>query len=291
VVLLSAPVVAYDGYLVLTDPRLTTGQAGYASPDPLRYLVAFGTLSVLAPLGAYLQWRRRAPYRSFLYTWILATLVQIYIPRAIVPFQMQLILGVQLPLVVLAVEAVAAGRARLAGRPAVAAAAAAVLLVLSTFTSAYHLGNVFKSLRRHALPEYMEETLAQAIEWMEGHTEETAVVLSSPEVAPFIPVLANNRMFTGNYEAPTAGFEDKRRATLWLVSPAAAKTDAEILQFFEAQRIDYVFYDTALAALGGDSGRARLEAVPGVQLVFRNAAASVYRVRATAPIMEGHGGP
>jgi hypothetical protein len=285
VVAVSAPMVAYDAYLVLTDPRLTTGQAGYASPGPLRYLVGFGVLSLLAPVGAYLLSRARAPHRRFLFVWVAVTLVQIYVPRSLVPFQMQLILGVQLPLAILAARALAAGaeslRGTRLGRPLrVAAGAALVLLVcaLSTFTSAYHLVNVFKSLHLRTLPEYIDAELARAIEWMAKNTDESAVVLSSPEVAPYIPVLAHNRMFTGNYEAPTAGFAEKLERIRWLMDADAPKSDAEIAGFFREHRIAYVLYDEGLRRLGGEAARRRLEAVPGIALVFENDAARLYQV-------------
>jgi hypothetical protein len=284
-VLISLPIVLYDGYLVVTDPKLTTGQAGYLSPGLWRYLLSFGVVGLLSVFGIWLAARRRSPEDKFLLVWIGVTFVQIYIPVSLVAFQMQLILGVQLALVILAVRplsmawtALAAVRPRLLSR-AILVALALVMTALATATSAYHLNNVFVSLQRRALPEYMDRNLEEAIQWMAAHTREDAVVLSSPEVAPYIPVIANNRMFSGNYEAPTADFPAKLAKIEWLVRSEVAKTDTEIEKFLQENRIDYVFYDEYLARLGGDVTRARLDATPGLALAFRSAAVSIYEVR------------
>jgi hypothetical protein len=282
---ISAPVVLYDAYLVFSDPRLTTGQAGYASPGPLKYLVGFGVIGLLSFIGAWPVVRQRVQDAAFLFVWIGVTFVAIYIPRAVIPFQMQLILGVQLPLAVLAVfgwKALVTTTTRTwpgtAGR--VAALTLGILLAgLSTITSAYHFHNVFVSLERKQLPEYIDRDLEEAIAWLAGHTDESAVVLSSPEVAPYVPVLANNRMFSGNYEAPTANFPEKLKAIEWLVRADIAKSDAEIARFLDDHRIDYVFFDGSLQRRGGDGARGRLDAVPALQAVFENPAARIYRVR------------
>jgi len=112
-VVISLPIVLYDGFLVLTDPRLTTGQALYASPGPLLYLLGLGVPAVLAGAGLSVGDREGEGPRSFLALWLGVTLLQIYIPLYLVPFQMQLILGVQLPLTILAARAVIEGWRRL----------------------------------------------------------------------------------------------------------------------------------------------------------------------------------
>jgi len=161
----------------------------------------------------------------------------------------------------------------------VATVAIVVVLVASTVTTAYHLRNVFGRLHMRALPEYMDEDLAVAIEWMGRHANESAVVLSSPEVAPYVPVLANNRMFTGNYEAPTSGFPEKLQRIHWLVNASIPKSNPEITGFLRDNRIEYVFFDEYLYRLGGDAAQQRLEVVPDLALVFRNKAVSIYRLR------------
>src|SRR5205085_1197152 len=103
VVLLALPVVAYDGYLVLTDPRLVEGQSLYASPGPPSYVLGLGVVALLALPAAVQAMRRGGPSR-FLVVWAAVTLVQIYLPLRLVPFQMQLILGIQVPLAILSAQ-------------------------------------------------------------------------------------------------------------------------------------------------------------------------------------------
>jgi hypothetical protein len=284
VCLVALPVVLWDGYLVWTDPRLTTGQVNYASPDLGEYLVGFGVLGVGSLVGAALAIWRRSRVHDFLLVWVAVTFVQIYLPLEWVPFQMQLILGVQAPLAILTVYALSSGWAALRGSHRAPARALWGAVLTATClaalpTSLYHLANVFRGLDRRSLPEYIDRDLADAIDWLDGHADESAVVVSSPQVAPYIPVLANTRMYAGDYEAPTADFQAKLQRIRWLFERQQPKSDAAIVAFLRANRIEYLFYDRALAALGGEDVPRQLERIPELRLVFRNEAARIYRLR------------
>jgi hypothetical protein len=290
VVLVSLPIVVYDGLLVLTNPRLTTGQALYASPGPFAYFLAFGLVSVLAVPGALRLLRRRRPADVFLLAWILVTALQIYLPLRLVPFQMQLILGIQVPLVVVAVSGAAflwrlawRGRERARAPRRLAMPAAALLVLASTVTSAFHLQNVFVALERGQLPEYIDRKTREGIDWLAAHTSDHSLVLAAPDTAPYVPVLAGNRMYSGDYAAPTARFAAKERAIRWLFGREGGPGGPAVAAFLTANRIEYVFYDGKAQAMGGAAARARLEATPGVGRVFDNGAVQIYRFRSAVP--------
>ncbi len=290
VVLLSLPIVVYDGLLVLTNPKLTTGQALYPSPGPFAYFLGFGLVSILALPGTLRLVRRRRPGDVFLLTWILATSIMIYLPLRLVPFQMQLILGIQVPLVIVAVSGAAflwraawRGRVRARAPRRLAAPAAALLVLVSAVTSAYHLLNVFVALERRQLPEYVDRHTKAGIDWLASHTPDHALVLAAPGTAPYIPVLAGNRMYSGDYAAPTARFAEKERAILWLFGRTGGPGGPAVAAFLAANRIDYVFYDGKAQAMGGAEARERLESTPGVARVFDNGAVQIYRFRAAVP--------
>jgi hypothetical protein len=286
-VLIPLPVVLYDGVLVLMNPDLTTGQALYASPGPLAYFLGFGVVSLLAIPGAARLLRRRRAGDCFLLAWLLVTALQIYIPRALVPFQLQLILGIQLPLTIVALSGVAViwhalrrGRLRtLLRRPRAGMTVAVLLLLAASLTSAYHLQNVFRGIERRQLPEYMDRATKEAIEWLAANTADDTVVLSAPRTAPFIPVLANNRMYCGDYGAPTARFDEKERAIRWLFGRETAKSNRAIETFLSSNRIDYVFYDREAHAVGGEATRGQLESMTNLERVFENSAVRIYHFR------------
>jgi hypothetical protein len=280
IVCLSLPVVVYDGYLVLTDPKLTTGQALYASPNPLAYLLGLGVVAFLAVPAALKAARDGGPDR-FLVVWAGVTLVQIYLPRWLVPFQMQLILGIQVPLAILGARSLAALWTRVAQRSSRhrlgMAAAIAAVLALSLTTSIHHLRGVFERLERHTLPEYLDRDVEVAIQWLAAHAAEQAVVVSATQIAPFIPVLADTRMYTGDYEAPTADFARKRA----LVERALGGMGADgrtALEFLRAERIDYVFYDRDLERVVGSAARSRMRAGAGFAVVYDTPAVTIFEV-------------
>ncbi|MFN2168889.1 MAG: hypothetical protein ACK2U9_21860, partial [Anaerolineae bacterium] len=287
IVALSVPVVLYDGYLVWSDPRLTTGQALYASPGPIKYLLGLGVLAVFGLLGAALVLRTAASARHFLLLWVGVTFVQIYLPRSLVPFQMQLILGVQVPLAILSVLAAGWVWERLTRaawwRHRTARLSSAVLAAtvgaLSLVTTVYHVTNVFAHLRYHTLPEYIGRDIDAGIAWLSEHTDGEDVVLASPHVAPYVPVLAHNRVYMANYEAPTADFQDKLSRLQRILGANSALDDDALLAFLTTERIAYIFYDKDLRAMGGDRVARWLNDQPTLVLVFENAAVHIYRVQ------------
>lgn len=281
VVAVALPVVLYDGFLVLTDPRLTTGQALYASPTPLLYLIGLGVPALLAAFGLAVREQQGEGPRSFLAIWVGVTLLQIYAPLSVVPFQMQLILGIQLPLAILSARAAVAGWRRVDTSHRSRALAGAVLLALfalSCVTTVYHLTRVFGQLQRRALPDYIDRDLERAIDWLADNSDEESVVVASPDVAPYIPVFAHNRMYSGDYPAPTADFFEKYDRIRRLFGAEPVQPSSEVIRVLRDERIDWVFYDAGLHRLGGDVVRRQLEANPGLTLMFRNPTAAIYRV-------------
>jgi hypothetical protein len=278
------PVVLYDGYLAFTDPRLTEGQALYASPSPLLYLLGFGIVGFLALAGAGATLRRRDLPGLFLLAWILVTMVQIYVPLSLIPFQMQLVLGIRLPLAILATQTLVVAHAALDGtefanwaKTGLRGCALALVLSLAGVTSAYHVANAVGSLREGDLPEYLNRDLEAGMLWLERHTAEDSVVLSSPEAAPYIPVLANNRVYMGDYAAPTADYAGKQRKVRAALGPGPVPVGL-MERFVREERIAYVFWDRGLRRLGGAAAWRRLEESDTLTRVFRNPAVSIYRV-------------
>ena len=284
IVLISVPIVAYDGLLVLTDPELVAGQARYESPDLLLYLLSFGWLSLLAPVGAFLALRSRDRRFDFILVWLSVTFCQIYIPVGLIPFQLQLILGVQVPMVILAVYALwrGWGALRRQSRLAQALAGLAFMLLfgLSLPTSVCHYADVFKRLHRFELPEYIDEENLEAINWLAENTRGEEVVLAAPDVSPYIPLLAHNRVYCADYAAPTPDFEAKNQKLIWLFSPGLEKTDREICSFLARERIGYLYFSNALRRRFGTRVLQRLCRLPNVELVYQNQSTSIISCRA-----------
>ena len=282
--IISVPIVLYDGYLVLTRPVLTTGQALYSSPNLLAYFLSFGVISIFAITGIFHILRKRKSDYYFLIIWITITFIQIYIPLKLIPFQMQLIMGIQIPLVIVAVLAmknISILSKEYFKSPSFKFAEPAIislLFCLALATSVYHYANLFVTMDKYSLPEYMAKSTEEAILWLAEKTEDSDVVLSHPKVAPYIPVLANNRMYCSDYPAPTADFVRKNEKINWLFNPDIHKSDKEIIHFLKANRIDYLFFDDRFQRTDEERMKKRLLSVNGLKLKFSNGNVIVLKV-------------
>lgn len=278
VVALSSPIVLYDALLVLDDPKLTVGQALYASPGLHEYFLGFGVVSLFALVGAGLALRRRRRRLHPLLVWVGITLAVIYIPRSLVPFQLQLVLGVQVPLTILAVHGARQlwWMSRRRGPRFGLGIALVGSLALAPATSAYHLANVFASLQRRQLPEYLDLPTAEALRWLNAESLPSEVVLSAPETAPYVPVLANNRVYSGDYAAPTAGFAEKQERLAWMLHPGTEP--AALVRFLREARIRYVLFDPRLRARSPAGAGDRLAVLTGLERVFERGSVTIFRV-------------
>jgi len=282
IVIISVFFVIYDGYLVLTNPNLTAGQALYRSPDPLQYFVGYGVVSILALLGV-LYFLKNAPSRlGFPVLWAATTFVLIYVP---ISFQMQLIVGVQVPLAILAVYGLSRlfstmGSPLTAGPPwrrALAALALFCVLAFSTVTNIDHYRAVLARVREFHVPEYLDLHDYEAMTWLKTQTMDHDVVLASRTASVFIPLVSSNPVFLGDYAGTCADFERKIVRLKWFFADDD-KRDDEIRAFLDRNRIRYIFFDQRLRAESQGRMLDRLEAQPQIETVFDNGHVTILRV-------------
>lgn len=272
----AAPVLAWDAYLVLTDDRLTEGQALFPSPLPHWYAVAFGALAVGALAGLAVAWRRRDAAMRFPALWLLVGFTAIYLP---VPFQMQLILGIQVPMAILTVYALQAlteraGEARPGRFHLAAAATAAFAAVGSVFQFVW----VFDGIDRRTIPEYLTSDERGVADWLDRNAPPSAVVLAPPRISPYIPVYSDAVMFTGDYAAPTAGFARKAEEIRKLVDETRGFSETEALAFLREERIDFVLVGPGLGDAPVEEARARIAELPVMEPVFESGPYALFRV-------------
>jgi len=286
IMFLSLPMVLYDFYLVITDPRLTDGQATFPSMDIFTLLKGFGVLTVLALAGIYFVIKNKDHKYAFIIIWLLTTFVQIYIPISLIPFQMQLIVGIQLPMVILGIYAMFnlfnylklhiinnTKSSYITG----------ILLFIIFFglTSFFNIGiyaDIVKNLKTYRLPVYMNIKTKEALDWLSKNTKDDELVISAPIIASYIPVLANNRVYSGDYWANTANFSEKEKNIHWLFAQDIQKTTEDMMTFLKNNGVDYIFYDEHAYLLGGEEMKATFIAIPSLHKAFDNGAVSVFKV-------------
>ena len=240
VVVLSAPAAAYWAY-VSSSANPIWKQAleqydnlGVFTPDPIHLVVLLGLrlIVALAVFSGFVPLSAQNDRSLFVKAWLVAGLLMIYLP---LKFRIMLLLGLEVPLSILAVDGLfdhaipwlreRGGRwwARLRLDPRRLSALGAALFLLAVApTNLYIFGLRFVELNPHDYPFFLYRDDLAAIEWLEAHTDDSDVVLSSFTIGHFVPGLAGNRTFLSN-AVMTANFNQKFE---------------EVQQFFDAETDD-----------------------------------------------------
>ncbi|MCU0495143.1 MAG: hypothetical protein MUD01_26450 [Chloroflexaceae bacterium] len=271
----SVPPAAYLGYLVFTDP--TWGQkleqfdnAGAWTPGLLHLPILLGVpllLALLAFRPRMLQSRSDA--EILVGVWFLAHFPLVYLP---VKFQIHLLLGWQVPMMILAAAAVLHHiwpwlQAR---RPRLALPLVTALLGLCFVTNIYILAWRFVDLGRYQQPFFLSQNEAAALGWLRTNTTNEDVVLGTLEINQHVPAWADSRAFLAHW-AGTLDYFNKVEMTATVLSPSAPLDQrTAILQRFGV---------TYLIVREQDSPRAALEAAsPMLGPVFSQGDVTIYHV-------------
>jgi len=286
---MATPVPLYTAYVFATNPvfEVWGEQNRILSPSPVHYLLAFGSLALLAAIGGWGEWQRSSPRpvgqddlararvsasqvpagRSLLLIgWCIVAPLLVYIPFNL---QRRLALGVQVPLSILA--ALGLWRLLRAGdaprRWRVVSVGMVTLLSLSNLLI---LAGAVLEVNRQSPLLFHSGTEINAADWLGTHITPDQVVLAAFETGNYLPTRLSARVFAGH--GPETVNSDTKRAMLrqFFSSP----DDGFRRRLLRDYGIDYVFYGPAERALGNFSPTD----VSYLQQVYGNSAVQIYRV-------------
>lgn len=242
-VLASAPSVAYHFWLthLTSNARFMLHNNVNLTP-PLPYvLLGLGTISVLAVFGWHFERTGRTSLlrpsaRRFLVVWAIGNLNAAYMPFV---FQRRLLEGLQFPLAMLAVPALAAfiaawpfkGRERIVGL----ALAGALAFLPSTYANFHR--SIDAARGNTQSPHFISAEQSAALAWIRKNTPQDSVVLSTVNVGNDIMGLAERDVFVGHW-ANTIDLDRKQREVRDFLE---LMTDAQRRAFVDEHGIDYVF--------------------------------------------------
>ncbi len=261
------PFLAYNYYTFRIEPfwSVVYGQQNTVpSPSPLRLLMDYGLVLVLAPF-ALRAWRRPWTDRQWLYLlWAALLLAALYAP---VPFQRRLALGLQPGLAVLAAAALAwwggqlssRGRRWLGWGVALAALPTAAFLYVGMLLSAATNAPVEVYVARRAEWE--------AGEWLARQMSPSDVVLATEDSGFWLAALVPGRVWLGHkgitYDVPA------KRAVVAAVLTGPADRAARLLAEHD---VDYLYYGPRERAQGA------LSEAPGLRRVYASAEVEIFRL-------------
>jgi hypothetical protein len=268
-----------NAYPVWREVLAQFANAGVYTPDPFHLLILFGLpLAIAAFTWTGVVPLRRLDDRSlFIRTWFGVGFLLNYIPT---DFQIHMLSGWQVPMMVLAVEGVCQYIGPTANgwfgdrwpRERVSRWLMTTLLVAVLPTNLYLWTWRFIDLHRHDYPYYLYRDEVAVLEWLDENTEPEDIVLSSLTIGQYIPALSGNTAFLAHW-AQTVDFYDKHERVARFFD--AATLDEERAETLHTFGVDYVLQGPAERELG-DYDPAT---TPWLALTFSVPQVDVYRVQ------------
>jgi hypothetical protein len=268
--------VAYEYYLFKVDPafhaRVGVPTLSYGVST---YALGYGLTLLFAVIAAAL-WIRRSRFLGFwrnrqaplmLICWVIAAFALAYLPTS---FQRKMIMGVDVPLCLLAGAAAAyVGKASVA-RFRLSAGFIPLLLILFSVPTgliwiARDITHIKSDTSETDARTFLTADDLRVFEWIDRNTKPSDAFVGDPSQMLFVPAYCDRRVWCGHW-GETPDYADKVRDTLRfskgeLVSPR---------DFLESTGADYLVWPNAVKAFTSTPDY--------LQPVYGNATYTIYRI-------------
>ncbi len=239
---LSLPAPLYNFYLVLKNPVFNQwAQSKTLSPPLYSYLLGFGILIPLATWGIFWIIKEKKEKLYFLLVWTLVSFVLVYLPFN---FQRRLIMGIQIPLVILGSIPLFKLVTPLKGRRVINSLPKLIVLgyvlLILCGTNINHLGNTFLMLKKGNYPWYLEKKTVEAIKWLDKNSDSQEVVFASYETGNFIPRFSRHKAFIGHWDQTINLVEKEKVVENFFTGQEESYTEFE--EIFKKHKVKYVFW-------------------------------------------------
>lgn len=272
---MALPSVAYQYHVFNSDP-VFRARANTPAESPViwAYFLGFGLVFILALTGTWLTLKRKGDFLPV--TWALAGFIAPYLPFA---QQRKFIMGVQIPLVILAVTAIVWVLRRRNWRDW---AAITVLVVAVSFATniVFMQRDIQWLARNHTAPRqrpYLAFCESRAMDWLRDNVKPGESILCAPDPAVLIPVLAGREVYAGHW-SETPDYPEKMSEWMVFINPGTS--DEWRRGWLTDRGITYVWYNDYRK----DPNIAKAKMVPSLEgraflkPVFRDYPVVLYKV-------------
>lgn len=229
------PLIAYQFWIITTDPVLAGWNAQNQTPSPAVWdLVISFSPAILAACLVFIRYRGWQPtyYQKIAVAWFVCCLVLILFPFSL---QRRFLTGFYIPVVILAGAGIPLLISSVKGQRR--AFTAVYILSIPTIVVVLALG-VFGSVNRDQR-FYLTGSEREAFTWMAQNVPKDSIVLASPETGNFIPAYTGERVLYGHpFETVNAAAQKAQVIRLLDGSSPAADTMALLREL----NVKYVFY-------------------------------------------------
>ncbi len=218
-------------------------------------IFSFGLVFILALPAIYIILKEKKKNLYFIVFWAISSFIVIYLPFS---FQWRLILGAQIPLVILAtyfilyifekyfknndIDIYSFSYIKL-----FTVFLLMIFIFISSLTTISQYSYYFKGMLDKKYPYYIDKSIMKAISWLDNNTDNNDIIFSSNETGNFIPGRSGNTVYLGHW-AQTIDYLNKLNIAKSIFS--GTYTHKELDNFFHQNNIRYILYSNFERELG-----------------------------------------
>ena len=242
--------IVYQSALFTFDPVFKEWSKTFTpTPNPLSFLLGYGFTGIFAMLYFFTGDHKKDKTILFLVVWLIAMMIASYLP---VNFQRRMLLGYQVPVVILAVKYIfevilpAAKKHDFFGKlkPGFILA---VILILCTTTNFRYIFDCFADMKANIYNYNIFTEDNEALRWLDKQTEKSGTVLASKVISLYIPACSGHKVYAGHYDQ-TLNYKGKTRYILDFYR--LKLPDAVRQGFLRTNKIRYVYFGPFEKMLG-----------------------------------------
>ncbi len=227
-----SPAALYYAWIVLFNPTYAEWNAlnQTITPLPHELISGLGILFFLAAYEIYAHYKKKKTF-SFFSVWFILNLLLVYVP---INIQRRFLLGIGIPLGILAALAITKYVLPLAKKYRVKYGVIALLVIVCLTTTIYLIVSQIQHLHyldegsTYAHTAYISEDEYNALLWVDEHLNNEVVILAPLHLANHIPVITGNKVYLGHW-AQTINFTQKKYLVEMYYVHGVAPLEADII--------------------------------------------------------------
>lgn len=263
--LFCVPIAAYYAWLISLFPSIAD-DGWFAPMDIFTLLCTFGFGFLFSLLGIFFKHREQNLEQSYLWAWLILTLVAIYTPQQLMPIQLEMLIGIGAPLAILSATSLQAMYKFIADKNyalhsnitwPVKYGLISVVVALCSLTNVKFYLQEFDDLNNQTMPWYASTEIYNAVHWCAKNLPVNGKVIISQQNKFFFSTYTDHTLYcgVGPFEVKTPE-EIQTEQALELI---ARDEISEARMLFRKIEVRYVFLDKSLSPEKFNEIRERLE--------------------------------
>ena len=234
-IVFSLPVLLYE-YLLFTGNSVFSkwSETITVSPNPLAYIIGYGILLIFAVIIIPFVYNRRRDIDMLILSWVFAVAILVYMP---LNFQRRLIMGIQVPLALLTVEAIF-HIIKLKSIRINKIVIFSVLLIISVPSNIRYVTYSIFHAKRYYLNYNISGGDFAALKWIDTNIPSEATILSSFTTGLYIPGRTGNKVYVGHWDQT---IDLSRKLTMVRGYYSGNMDYKERIKFLKENGINYVY--------------------------------------------------